>query len=121
MYNIDYSDLLSLVNELNIAGAEAISINDERIVAMSDITLINNRIMVINDKRIAGPYIVKAIGDKKYFESALTIKGGYIDKIKAEQKDIDYDISDNVIIPAYDINNNNKQNLEYSKEYTENK
>ncbi len=120
-YNIDYSDLLSLVNELNIAGAEAISINDERIVAMSDITLINNRIMVINDKRIAGPYIVKAIGDKKYFESALTIKGGYIDKIKAEQKDIDYDISDNVIIPAYDINNNNKQNLEYSKEYTENK
>lgn len=120
MYNIEYSDLLSLVNELNIAGAEAISINDERIVAMSDIALINNRIVVVNAKRIAGPYIVKAIGDKKYFESALTIKGGYVDKIKAGQKDIEYEVSDNVIIPAYDKNDsNNKQTLEYSKEYTE--
>lgn len=120
MYNIDHSDLLSLINELNIAGAEAISINDERIVSMSDIALINNRIIVVNAKRIAGPYIVKAIGDKKYFESALTIKGGYIDRIKASQKDIEYEVSDNVVIPAYDKNDdNNKQTLEYSKEYTE--
>ena len=58
---------------------------------------------------------------KKIKKKKIINKGGYIDKIKAEQKDIDYDISDNVIIPAYDINNNNKQNLEYSKEYTENK
>lgn len=119
-YNIDYSDLLSLVNELNIAGAEAISINDERIVAMSDITLINNRIIVINDKRIAGPYIVKAIGDKQYFESALTIKGGYIDKIKAEEKDIEYEVSDSIVIPAFDTNSNSgKQTMEYAQEYTE--
>lgn len=119
MYNIEYSDLLSLVNELNIAGAEAISINDERIISMSEITLINNRIIIINAKRIAGPYVVRAIGDKKYFESALTIKGGYIDKIKAAGKNIEYEVKDTVIIPEYD-KQENKQTLEYSREYKEN-
>ena len=113
MYNIEYYDLLKLVNELNIAGAEAISINDERIVSMSEIVLINNRIVVIKGKRIAGPYKVKAIGDKKYFESALTIKGGYIDEIKAAGKDIAYVVEDNIIVPAYD----GEQTLEHSKEY----
>ena len=113
MYNIEYYDLLKLVNELNIAGAEAISINDERIVSMSEIVLINNRIVVIKGKRIAGPYEVKAIGDKKYFESALTIKGGYIDEIKAAGKDIAYVVEDNIIVPAYD----EEQTLNHSKEY----
>lgn len=102
IYRIDHSDLLRLVNELKIAGAEAISINDERIIGTSEITEINDTIIVVNTKRVAGPYIVKAIGDKKYFESALTIKGGYIDEITAEGKDIDYSVQDNIIIPAYD-------------------
>lgn len=116
--NIDYEDLLRLVNELNIAGAEAISINDERIVSMSEITLINNRIVVVNANRISGPYIVKAIGDKKYLESALTIKGGYIDEIKVSEKDIEYETSDNIIIPAYN-KKDAKINFEYAKEHTE--
>lgn len=102
MYNIDHSDLLRLVNELKVAGAEAVSINDERIIGTSEITEINNRIIVVNTKRIAGPYTVKAIGDKKYFESALTIKGGYMDEITAAGKDIDYSVQDNIVIPAYE-------------------
>ncbi len=102
IYNIDHSDLLRLVNELKVAGAEAVSINDERIVSTSEITEINNRIIVVNTKRIAGPYIVKAIGDKKYFESALTIKGGYVDEITAGGKDIEYSVQDNIVIPAYE-------------------
>lgn len=115
---IEYEDLLRLVNELNIAGAEAISINDERIVSMSEITLINNRIIVVNANRISGPYVVKAIGDKKYLESALTIKGGYIDEIKVAEKDIEYETDDNVIIPAYD-KKDAKLNFEYAKEHAE--
>lgn len=102
IFNIDHSDLLRLVNELKVAGAEAVSINDERIISSSEITEINNRIIVVNTKRIAGPYIVKAIGDKKYFESALTIKGGYIDEITAAGKDIEYVVQDNIVIPAYE-------------------
>ena len=102
IYNIDHTDLLRLVNELKVAGAEAVSINDERIIGASEITEINNRIIVVNTKRIAGPYVVKAIGDKKYFESALTIKGGYIDEITGSVKDIEYNVQDNIVVPAYE-------------------
>lgn len=102
MERIEYSDLLQLVNELKVAGAEAVSINDERIIGTSEITEINNAIIVINTKRVAGPYIVKAIGDKKHLESALTIKNGYIDEITAGGKSIEYSTEDNVVVPAYD-------------------
>ena len=101
MRDIEDYQLIRLVNELNIAGAEAISINDERIVANSEITFVNNRIVLVNARKISGPYIVKAIGDKKYLESSLTIKGGYIDQLEVEERGVEYEISDNITIPAY--------------------
>ena len=102
--NIESYDLLSLVNELKLAGAEAVSINDERIVSTTDITMINNRIILVNTRRISGPYTVKAIGDKKYLESAITIKGGYVDEIKANEKTISYEVQDNIVVPKYSGN-----------------
>ncbi len=99
--NIERFDLISLVNELKLAGAEAIAINDERIVAQTDIALINNRIILVNGRRISGPYVVKAIGDRKYLESAITIKGGYLDEIKANDKDITYTVEENIMLPKY--------------------
>lgn len=98
---IERFDLISLVNELKLAGAEAISINDERIVTNSDIALINNRIILVNGNRISGPYIVKAIGDKKYLESAITIKGGYLDELKATEKTVSYTVEDEIVIKKF--------------------
>ncbi len=71
------SNLIELVNELRLAGAEAISINDQRIVNMSDIININvegEDFILVNTKRVTSPYTIKAIGDQKYLESALTTK-----------------------------------------------
>lgn len=110
--NVSYSHLLQLVNELNNAGAEAISINDERIISMSDIVTIKDKIVMVNSKNISGPYTVKAIGDKKYFESALSIKGGYMDLMTADEIDVSYVVEDNIIIPAYE----GEQKFEYAKE-----
>ena len=89
----DAEDLLDLVNELRDAGAEAISINDERIINMSDIVNIATRYIKVNSEKISSPYVIKAIGDRTYLKSALTIKNGYVDlkekneyKIKIEEK-----------------------------------
>lgn len=89
----DSDDLLELVNELRLAGAEAISINDERIVNTSDIVNITSTTIKVNSKNITSPYTIKAIGDNTYLKSALTIKNGYYDikekndyKIKIEEK-----------------------------------
>ena len=99
--NIERFDLISLVNELKIAGAEAISINEERVVTNTDIALINNSIILVNSRRISGPYVVKAIGDKKYLESAITIKGGFLDEMSASEKTINYTVEDNIIINKF--------------------
>lgn len=109
---IEYWDLLFLVNELVSAGAEAISINDERVVSTTEIVPVNGTIIFVNSKKIAGPYIVKAIGDKKYLESALTIKGGYLDERKIQyNKDVEYSVEDNISVPAY----TGKMSFEYAE------
>ena len=102
-------DLLSLVNELRLAGAEVISINDERVISRTDIVNVESKFIIINGKRVTGPYVVKAIGNKKYLESSITIKGGFIDEMKANEKDISYEVSDKVVI--------SKTSMNYSSDY----
>lgn len=74
---IECYQLQELVNELILAGAEAISINGQRITNLSDIININidnEAFILVNKKRVISPYTIKAIGDAKYLESALTLK-----------------------------------------------
>lgn len=101
--DIEAYDLLELVNELRLAGAEAISINGERIVAMSEIVDINYSFIVVNGNRISSPYIVKAIGDQTYLESGLTAKEyGYMDNIiKGNGKTATLERVDNLVIPKF--------------------
>ncbi len=110
--DITYSDLLRLVNELNAAGAEAISINDERIVSRSDIATVDYIKILVNDSRIFSPYEIKAIGDKKYLASALNVKYGYIDEMRNNEKIVEYAEQDNIVIPAYE----KKLEFNYAKE-----
>ncbi len=79
---ISVYDLLQLINELKLAGAEAIEINGIRIVNKSDIALITDSFLKIDGHRLNSPYVIKAIGNPTTLESALIQKNsGYIDKI----------------------------------------
>lgn len=93
-------DILNVVSELKASGAEAISVNEERIIAMSEIRCAGTTILV-NTNRIAPPFIVKAIGDPQMLESGLTIKGGVAQKLKDYGLQIQIQKSENVEIPAY--------------------
>ena len=75
------TDLLTVINEIKASGAEAISINDKRIVAMSEIRCAGTTILVNWDK-IAPPFVIKAIGNPDLLESSLNIKGGYLSLLK---------------------------------------
>ena len=48
-------NLLTIVNDLKLAGAEAISINNERVVNMTDIVDIGNTFIKVNGQRISSP------------------------------------------------------------------
>ena len=81
-------DLISIVNSLKLSGAEAISINDERIINMSDLVDISNSFIKVNGQRILAPYIIKAIGNQVYLESGLLGNGGHVDSMKKLGQDI---------------------------------
>lgn len=99
---INADDLLVIVNSLKMAGAEAISINDERIINMSDIVDINESFIKINGKRILAPYLIKAIGNSSYLETALTGNGGHVDEMKKIGQDISIQKLNKVKIIKYD-------------------
>ncbi len=98
---INADDLLIIINALKLAGAEAISINDERIINMSDIFTINNAFIKVNGQRILAPYVIKAIGNQVYLESALLGNGGYVDELKKLGHDVAIEKIDNIKILKY--------------------
>lgn len=96
--------LVHLINELNSAGAEAISINDQRIINMSDIVDIYvddiAHYILINKEKVVSPYVIKAIGDPKYLESALTTKTvGFMDMYS--EYAVSLERQNNIRIPKY--------------------
>lgn len=98
---ITSDDLLLIVNSLKGAGAEAISINEERIINMTDIVDISDTFIKINGQRILSPYIIKAIGNQTYLESALIGNGGTIDEMKKIGQDVTIQKNNKVKIPKY--------------------
>ena len=95
------SDLLQIVNDLKNAGAEAISINGERIVQTSSITC-EGIIIKINNKKLGSPYVIKAIGSAATLETSLSIPGGYLDIMKNDGVIVDIKKSDGLTVEKYD-------------------
>lgn len=110
-------DLLELVNELRDAGAEAISINDRRVIYKSYIVYFNGTEYIKMDgDRILEPYVVKVIGNTTHLESAVAQKKyGYIDKKIAEGKNVFLEKQESVTVNPY----NGKLDFEYVKEEEE--
>lgn len=102
----DAENLLTLVNELRAAGAEAISINGERVINLTDIVDISSRFVLVNSNKISSPYTILVIGDEKYLKSALNIKNGYVDAKQKEGYSILVESKSNIKINKYskDIN-----------------
>ena len=97
-------DLLELVNLLKDAGAEAISINDKRLIYKSYISYINEgNFIKVNGNRIVEPYVVKAIGNTTHLESSVSQKKyGYIDTKVSAGKNVTLEKSNEITIYAYD-------------------
>ncbi len=92
-------DILSVVNELINAGAEAISINDQRIIFDTGITCGGN-IIDINGNKVGAPFVIKAIGLPEQL-AAIERPGGYLDNLEARSIEVDFQKSDNVTIGKY--------------------
>ena len=100
--SISADDLLVIVNALKLAGAEAISINDQRIINTTDIVYINNSFIKVNQQRILNPYIIKAIGNQSYLEAGLVGTGGHVEDLKKLGHEVVIEKSNKISINKYD-------------------
>lgn len=100
VYLIHDDDLLRVINELRAAGAEAIAVNGQRLIATSEVRCAGPTLSV-NNVRSAAPYEVRAIGDKKSLEGAIRMRGGVAETLKVWGIELEVTTADDVFIPAY--------------------
>lgn len=101
---INSTDILMLINQLKIAGAESISINQERLIFSSEIVTVSNNLIYVNGRRQNNPFVIKAIGNGQELEAAVTTKGGTLNEMKASNKSVSHRLSNEIEIVAYDRN-----------------
>ena len=94
------ADVLAIINELKNAGAEAICINDQRIVPTSGI-ICGGNIIQINGEKVGAPFVIKAIGLPEQLMGALTRQNGYIDILKKASVEVDLKKTNSINIPKY--------------------
>lgn len=92
-------DILNIVNELKNAGAEAISINNQRLVLTTSIVCGGN-VININGERIGSPFTIKAIGLPETLAN-LKRPGGYLNNLEERKVKVKLEKSDNITIPKF--------------------
>ena len=99
-YLVHEEDLLQIINELYNAGAEAISINDNRIVSASSI-LCDGNIIRVNGKIITVPIVIKSICSKSIYNTLIRPQG-YLQIMANEGVVVNKENSNSISIPKYD-------------------
>ena len=97
-YLVHEEDLLQIVNELFNAGADAISINDQRIVSTTSI-LCDGNILRVNGEITGVPITIKAIGDWIYYN--LNRPQGYLDIMRRDGVVVELEQVEEITIPKY--------------------
>lgn len=91
----------SVVNELFTAGAEAVTINNYRVVATSAVQC-QGPVVTVNDHRLGAPFEIEAIGDPTVLKSALTIPGGILDALRQQGLKVSSpQLQKSISMPAY--------------------
>jgi len=96
---VEADTLLDTLQELRAAGAEAISINDVRVVAGTYFTQGADGVL-IDGHRVAQPYRFEVIGNPQDLEPALNIPGGVVQTLRKEQATADVVRSQKIVVDA---------------------
>ncbi len=103
LYIVHDYHLRDVVNLLWAGGAEAISINSERLVNTTSIYCVGSTVMV-NDTRLSPPYVIRAIGDRQRIEPLLTNPAFLVElRHRAKAYGVQFKVTwaNQVDIPAY--------------------
>ncbi|MCL6558117.1 MAG: DUF881 domain-containing protein [Firmicutes bacterium] len=94
-------DILRVLNELKAAGAEAVSINGQRLLATTEVRCTGPTVLLNKNKRVAPPYVITAIGNPETLESSLKMRGGVAETLQFFGIQLAVKKLPQVTVPAY--------------------
>lgn len=95
------TDINQTVNELKAAGAEAVSVNSQRLVGTSPIRCAGPTVYVNNTPQTP-PYTIRVIGDPGTLETAMNLPNGVADGLRRmDPAMIRMQKTNHMVIPAY--------------------
>lgn len=98
------SDIQMILNDLKNAGAEAISINGQRVIFKSEVKC-GGPIIRINGKSSTNPFVITAIGDARVLYAAINAPQSFGWTLREVfNKRVEAEIKDKVFIPKYNLN-----------------
>lgn len=97
---VHYTDLQAIVATLWAAGAEAIALNDERIVPTTGLSCVGTTILC-NTKQLSPPYVIAAIGDPGRLLAALGSPDSPLGLLEAFEFPVRVARQEDLVLPAY--------------------
>lgn len=85
---IQDTDIMTILNELTSYGAEAISVNNQRITSLTSIKS-DGPVIKINGVSASAPFVIEAIGDSATLKDGMELKDGKISELKNLKVDIE--------------------------------
>jgi len=105
-------NIRQVVNELFSAGAEAISINGQRLTTNSAIRCVGPTVLV-NEVKTVPPFEISAIGEPETLLTALQMPGGVLQSLKEWTKiEVKLEKKERIELPAYAGDNLNQMRVE---------
>ncbi|MBM7705330.1 uncharacterized protein YlxW (UPF0749 family) [Chryseomicrobium aureum] len=83
-YIVHEGHVYMVINELKIAGAEAISVNGKRIHETSYIRC-TGPVITVDGETFPAPFVIEAIGNPETLADAAELSGGILDQLRTEQ------------------------------------
>lgn len=93
-------DIIMIINDLKRCGAEAVSVNGQRIVDRTEISCSGYTVR-INGQVFARPFVIRAIGDGKRMSASLISSEGYGTLLKNFGVQFDVEIVEDMVVQGY--------------------
>lgn len=93
------TDIIEIINELKNTGAEAISVNGQRIISSSYINCVGS-VITINGEKVNSPFVISAIGNRASL-GGITRPGSYLELMQEDGITVKVEKLSEVIVPKY--------------------
>jgi len=100
VYGIHDTDLLVILNELKAAGATALAVNGQRVVATTEIRQTGSTFS-INGLPVGPPFTIVALGNPRVLKAALLLQGGILDILGSMGVGEKIVVGRHLTVPAY--------------------